>query len=294
LTQVSLDSNSVDAFHANGFVIVRGVIDDDTIAAARSCFEPLFSGLFDTGLQPDEWNWRTGSGADDVTRQICNAWKSDARIASIVTRGDIGRACAELRGWPGARLNQDNVIWKPPGARSLGFHQDDSYQDWIVPGEMMTFWITLDDTSADQGTIEYVRGSHRWPLSPPIERFHAPGDPLADMLKAARAAGVAEPELVPIEVKAGSAVIHHGRTWHGSRDNRGTAPRRSVVAHCMSSAARFHPKRLSPIYSRYKRRGTDEMDESFFPVLWRRDGYRTPWLDAEDGVAAAAPSGGLP
>jgi hypothetical protein len=22
------------------------------------------------------------------------------------------------------------------------------------------------------------------------------------------------------------------------------------------------------------------MDESFFPVLWREDGYRTPWLDS--------------
>jgi hypothetical protein len=21
------------------------------------------------------------------------------------------------------------------------------------------------------------------------------------------------------------------------------------------------------------------MDESFFPILWRRDGYRTEWLD---------------
>ena len=30
---------------------------------------------------------------------------------------------------------------------------------------------------------------------------------------------------------------------------------------------------------RYKRTGSDEMDESFFPVLWREDGYRTPFLD---------------
>ena len=30
---------------------------------------------------------------------------------------------------------------------------------------------------------------------------------------------------------------------------------------------------------RYKRIGSDEMDESFFPVLWREDGYRTPFLD---------------
>jgi ectoine hydroxylase-related dioxygenase (phytanoyl-CoA dioxygenase family) len=275
---VNLTADNIESFRRDGFVVIDEVLDERTVAAARSRFEPLFAGEFETGLQPDEWNWRYPSGAADVTRQICNAWKCDPVVASIVLRDDIGRACAELRGWPGSRLNQDNIIWKPPGTRSLAFHQDDSYQDWIVPNEMMTCWIALDDTRADQGTIEYVRGSHHWPLSGPIAQFHAPEDPIAEMRAAARVAGVTEPDVVPIEVEAGSAVIHHGRTWHGSRDNRGKVSRRSIVAHCMSSDARFHATNVSPIYSRYRRYGTDAMDESFFPVLWRADGYRTPWL----------------
>jgi len=228
---------------------------------------------------PDEWNWRDGESDPDKTRQICNGWKGDRTVAGIVLRADIGEACARLRGWPGARINQDNVIWKPPGTKALGFHQDDSYQDWISPNEMMTCWITLDDTKTDQGTIEYVRGSHLWPVSPPIGQFHAPDDPLADLRPAADAAGFSDAEIVPIVVKAGSAVLHHGKTWHGSRENRGAAPRRSVIAHCMSSETTFHPTKLSPIYSRYKRHGSVEMDESYFPILWREDGYRSPGLD---------------
>ena len=47
----------------------------------------------------------------------------------------------------------------------------------------------------------------------------------------------------------------------------------------MSSEGRFHPTRVGGVYGRYKRAGGDEMDESFFPVLWREDGYRTPFLD---------------
>ncbi len=264
----ALTDDQIGTFRRDGFVVVEDVLDAAAVEAGRARFEPLFSGTFETGLQPDEWNWRTGRDPDDVTRQICNAWKADRTIASIVLRPDIGKACATLRGWPGARINQDNIIWKPPGTKPLGFHQDDSYQDWIVPNEMMTCWITLDDTRANQGTIEYVRGSHLWPLSPPIHQFHAPDDPLADLHQAAKAADVAEPDIVPIEVSAGSAVLHHGRTWHGSRDNRGKNPRRSVVAHCMSSAAQFHETNVSPVYSRYKRTATTEMDESFFPVLW--------------------------
>jgi ectoine hydroxylase-related dioxygenase (phytanoyl-CoA dioxygenase family) len=240
----------------------------------------MFSGKFQTGLYPDEWNWRMGRDREDLTRQICNGWKSDLTIASIVLHADVGEACARLRRWPGARIGQDNVIWKPPGTKPLGFHQDDSYNGWIEPGEMNTCWITLDDTKAYQGTIEYVRGSHKWPISPPIKQFHAPDDPLNDLYPAAASAGVSDYEIVPIEVPAGSCVIHHGRTWHGSRDNKGERPRRSAIAHCISSAARFHPTKVSYIYSRYKRADSLEMDESYFPVLWREDGYRTSWLDS--------------
>ncbi len=154
---------------------------------------------------------------------------------------------------------------------------------------MLTCWITLDDTKAHQGTIEYVRGSHRWPVAPPIKQFHAPDDPLSDLYPAAKAAGMEKYEIVPIEIPAGAAVFHHGRTWHGSRDNKGDKPRRAVIAHCISSAARFHPSDISYIYSRYKKAGSVEMDESYFPVLWRDDGYRTAWLDdyIKRGRAAA-------
>ncbi|MFK7945198.1 MAG: phytanoyl-CoA dioxygenase family protein [Paracoccaceae bacterium] len=268
---IRLTDDDRRAFERDGFVVLEDVLDRDMIAAAATRFAPLFAGDFVTGLQPDEWNWRPGS-REDVTRQICNGWKSDPVIANIVLRADIGEACARLRGWPGARLNQDNVLWKPPGAKALGFHQDESYQSWIAPAEMMTCWMTLDDTTADGGTIEYVPGSHLWPLAPPIEQFHAPEDPLADMHRAAAAAGRDQPKIVPIEVPAGSAVLHHGRTWHGSRTNARGVPRRSLVSHCMSSEARFSDG-ISPIYSRYRRQGSDEMDESFFPIIWREDGY---------------------
>jgi hypothetical protein len=289
MPRIDLTPEHLQSFARDGFLIVENVLTPDEIERARGRIEPMFSGQFETGLYPDEWNWKSGKDRLDVTRQICNGWKADRTIASIVLRADIGEACAKLRGWPGARINQDNVIWKPPGTKPLGFHQDDSYQTWIDPPAMVTCWVALDDTRADQGTIEHVRGSHKWPVAPPIKQFHAPDDPLEDLWPAAKAAGVTDPDIVPIVVKAGTAVFHHGQTWHGSRDNRGTNPRRSVIAHCASSEARFHPSNIGYIYGRYKKAGSLEMDESFFPILWREDGYRTPWLDQyiSGGRAAA-------
>ena len=198
-----------------------------------------------------------------------------------------------LGGWPGARLSQDNVLWKPPGGKALGFHQDSSYEQWAVPPDWVSCWIALEDTTASQGTVEYVRGSHRWKHSGMIEHFHGPDDPHADLRVAARAQGV-EPDIVPVEVPAGGGAFHAGWTWHGSPANRSSAPRRSLVAHCMSSEARFHPEYTGYLYSRYKRFGDDEMDESFFPITWRRDGYRSvfiePYLEEQIGWAGRVPS----
>lgn len=284
---VELAADQITRFRADGFLILDRFLDPAAVSRARGRFEKLFRGEFETGLYPDEWNWKEGRDAPDFTRQICNGWKSDRTVASVVLAEQVGRACATLMGWSGARIAQDNVIWKPPGAKPLGFHQDDSYGDWFVPSGYCTCWMALDDTSAAGGTIEYARGSHRWEVAPPIRRFHAPDDYREDFREAAAKAGY-EPEIVPVEVPAGGVAFHHGRTWHGSDRNRGDRPRRSLVSHCIAAEARFHPTRISYIYSRYKRVGDDAMDESFFPVLWTRNDGRSRWLDGYIRTAASA------
>lgn len=279
MMDINLSPETTERFDDDGFVVLDRIIDDEAIKLLRERYDLLFAGVFESGLEPDEVNWRQGRDRPDATRQICNAWKGDRYIANVVLHSEIGRACATLGGWPGARINQDNLFWKPPGGSAVGFHQDSAYEQWVVPSEMVSCWIALDDTAIAGGTVEYIRGSHRWGESAMIENFHAPAEPLQEMQHAAQLAGIDEPERVQLVVPAGGGAFHHGWIWHGSQVNNGSNPRRSIVAHCMSSQARFHPSNTGPVYSRYKRFGDDTMDESFFPILWRNDGYRSPYLD---------------
>jgi 2-oxoglutarate-dependent dioxygenase len=273
-----ITQSQIEQFHADGFLIMPELLSPDDVQRALARFEPLFRGEFETGLYPDEWNWQEGRDPPDRTRQICNGWKSDRTIAGIVLRAEIGRICATLAGWTGARIGQDNVLWKPPGAKALGYHQDDSYCRWVIPPGFTTCWMALDDTTAAGGTIEYARGSHRWGLFPKIRQFHAPEDYREALDAAAKSVG-AKIDLVPVEVPAGGCAIHAGGVWHGSAANRTAEPRRSLVTHCIAAEARFHPTEVSYIYSRYRRIGDDAMDESFFPILWTRSGYRTSFLE---------------
>jgi ectoine hydroxylase-related dioxygenase (phytanoyl-CoA dioxygenase family) len=170
------------------------------------------------------------------------------------------------------------VLWKPPGTKAIGFHQDSSYADYLVPPEMITCWISLHETQADAGPLEFVRGSHIWPKSPPARsEFHAPEDWLAGP-RAAAPEGTAL-DTVPVVVGPGGGSFHHGLTWHGSAPNTsGTVARMALVSHFIPVEARFHETNVDLTYSRYRRRGDLSLDESFFPVVWSDSGYRTPWL----------------
>lgn len=277
-----LTADDLTSFETDGFVGVGPVLDSNLIDRLHERFERLFAGEFETGTAPDEVNWQLGESDPSLTRQICNAWKADPLIAATVLDERLGAAVARLAGWPGARIVQDNVIWKPPGAKSLGFHRDNAYLGWYTPTEMCSCWIALDDTSASGGTLELARGSHRWPTNVgPHGEFHAPDDYRATVAQAAVAAG-AELDIAALELGAGEAAFHHGWSWHGSGPNRSESHRRALVLHCASSEARFNRSGFGsgngPVYSRYARLCDDEMDENHFPILWRSDGYRTPGI----------------
>src|ERR1700691_3102697 len=93
-----LTDEQATTFATDGFVVVDRIIDPSLAAGALARYEDLFAGRFETGLYPDEWNWKANRDAANLTRQICNAWKSDREIARVVLRDDIGRACARLGG----------------------------------------------------------------------------------------------------------------------------------------------------------------------------------------------------
>ena len=275
----SFTAEQVEAFRHDGYLVVEeGLVPERGLELLQERYVKLFEGEYETGIRPDEVNWVPGRDPEDRTRQLCNAWKSDSVVAAQVLSERTGRLAAQLAGYHGVRILQDNVLWKPPGTKAIGFHQDSSYAGYLVPPEMITCWISLHETQADAGPIEFVRGSHAWPKSPPARsQFHAPDDWLAGPRRAAPEA--TDLDLVPVVVKPGGGSFHHGLTWHGSAPNTNAAvARMALVTHMLPVEARFHETNVDLIYSRYRRQGDLALDESFFPVLWDESGYRTPWL----------------
>jgi len=270
-------TNEIDSFNNNGFIIFDKFLLEENIEILKNRFDDLFDGKFENTIEPDEWNWKKTLSDPSATRQICNVWKSDNPIRKIVCNETIGLIASKLMGWQGARLVQDNILWKPSGGKTLGYHQDASYVDWIVPQTMITCWMSLDQTSQKIGTLEFVTGSHKWELSPPSVNFHSPDDYRRELINFTKDNNK-ELNITYVEVPPGGASFHHGYTWHGSGINKTSLNRRAIVSHCIPSDAKFHSTNIGgtgKIYKRYKKLNTNEMDESFFPIIWNKEGYQT-------------------
>jgi ectoine hydroxylase-related dioxygenase (phytanoyl-CoA dioxygenase family) len=293
-----LTDEQITQFHEDGFLVVENLLDEELVNRLVERFEPLFSGEFETGVYPDDLTWNPNAGISNSTRQVAGVWRSDLTFASVVLSEKLGQMMSMLGGWNGARLLGDSIFLKPYGACETVLHQDLMYPFYHRPLEIVGCWIALSDAVPGASTIEYVKGSHRWPSTDTVPMCHVPSEGyLWQMEQAARLAGVEHPEVSQIQLKPGSCTFHHCRVWHGSGRNvmPNTTRRCLVFAHIpaesqFKSAGEESYVPNSFHAGRYKRYGDDSMDESFFPIVWREDGYRSPFLAdyCDDALAKTA------
>ncbi len=290
-------------YQQDGYIVIEKLIGTDFAESLKARYARLFAGRFETGTNPDNFPVKVAEGdLSPVTRWMTNPWRSDHTIANFALHASIGKHIATLNEWPGTRLLQNNIHWKPPGSPALSMHQDASYHQWCVPAQMSSCWAALSDTSADGGTLLFARGSHRWErLELPeyqariaaknLDGFLDPADFQTFVRESASFAGV-EPEFVPVEVPAGGGAFFHGWVWHGSDGNHSDGHRYSISSHGIRPETRFHPDIPANVFGRYKRFTDTVMDEAYFPVIWTEDGYRTEGMDdyvaAGSGAAVAA------
>jgi len=153
----------------------------------------------------------------------------------------------------------------------LVFHRDSAYFNFI-PEDVITLWLALDDMTPEIGPLEYVETSHLWGegrVGSANQFFDR--DRFRLMYQAAKMEGL-DPEDLKISMvicKAGGAGVHNGRTWHGSGPNTSkTRPRRGLGIHFVPSNVTFKEGQLAPMWRKFRKEGSNEVDEEEFPVTF--------------------------
>lgn len=276
---IQLSEAQINQFRDQGFLILEKFLDLDVVEQIDQRLDPLFATRFETGIYPDEWHGRPGLSRPEATRQMVGMWRCDRTVANLTFSTEIARLNSTLAGWSGGRLAMDSCWIKPPNAPEVLFHRNSTLVSCIAPSEIITCWIALSETTANMGTLELVPGSHRWQGRDRFQFLHAPRtdyrQPLWDL-------GVTHAKLWSVELPPGGCVFLHGDLWHGSGRNQSDRTRRSVAISTFPASAQFQPLGVGTgyIFSRYRRLESCEMDESFFPILWTQDGYRSPFAQA--------------
>ncbi|CAF1168503.1 unnamed protein product [Rotaria magnacalcarata] len=129
----------------------------------------------------------------------------------------------------------DQLFAKPPfHGGPVAWHQDYSYWTRTEPMQHLTVHIALDDQTEENGTLQFVPGSHQWhrerdgkqvPL--PVTDFDFKD---MDSIKAILTEEEKQQfQPVPALLKKGHASFHHPLMVHGSYGNHTALPRRSAV-----------------------------------------------------------------
>ena len=279
---LQITPTQIELFHQHGYLIVDNLLTPEQIDQIVGRFEPLFNTQFETGIYPDEWYGRPGLSQPDATQQMTGLWRCDRTLASFTLSAKIAQINATLMGWGSARYGLDACWIKPPNAPEVYFHRKNTYTSCIAPPSIVTCWIALSDVALKTGSLEIVPGSHFWDSTDKVRFLHAPSeDYRAPLWQAASQVGIQSPQIVSIVLPPGSAVFLHGNLWRGSgRNPSQTKTRRSLAISSLAGHAKFQLPGVGNgyIFERYRRKDSLEMDESYYPILWSQDGYRTPFL----------------
>lgn len=161
---------------------------------------------------------------------------------------------------------RSDVFPKPPGAPATAWHQADIFTeftdlpllesprcpptDWSTLWQV-TIWIALEDSTAENGCLEIIPGTHHEQLTWPI-RGHEARDYMADMIsrglvpdpdyfmKRDPRIEVLQKKKVLLEAKAGEFYIFTQRVVHGSGPNPTERGRLAVNCRVVHSDVRCY------------------------------------------------------
>jgi|SRR5882672_1746589 len=203
------------SYHADGFLILRGVFSPEEVIGLRAESDRLFqrTDLMDSDnircrwsnhYETNECRFDCFDPAIDLS-PMCERVARDERIIGAVSA---------LYGEQ-AHLFKDKLIFKPPGAKGYGLHQD--YISWeSFPKTFVTVIVAIDAADADNGATEVFPGLHaRGCLTPEDGQYHELPE-----------AAVAGANGMMLELEPGDIAIFSGYTPHRSAPNKSTQSRR--------------------------------------------------------------------
>lgn len=209
MTDFSLTAEACRQYHDDGYLGPFELC----AASEMELLKPRILGLFDEPAVSTEPKTGTVRQINPIKQRGFCRHHDNPFLYALITRNQIlDRACSIM--------GHDLLLWrsmffiKEPGEKRIPWHQD--LDDWpIEPYLALSAWIAIDETTADNGCVEIVPGSHR-DVTPMVP---SPDDVLGGFARMADPACFSEERKVSMKLKPGQFFIFNERVLHQSAAN---------------------------------------------------------------------------
>jgi ectoine hydroxylase-related dioxygenase (phytanoyl-CoA dioxygenase family) len=264
LEQYKLSQQQIDFFNENGYIGGIKMLDDEQIERLRKELNQL--------IDPDsaghdlfyEFHSNESSDSNTILFHALGAWRITPAYHDVLWNPRFVVAASQLLGNIPVRFWHDQLFYKPPKKGGVvAWHQDYSYWTRTRPIAHLTCWCGLDNSTIENGCLQYVPGSHRWGL---LDKPELAGD-MMGIMDYLTPQQQTEFKPVPVETKAGEAVFHHPLTLHGSGENKSDQPRRAFVINVFADGVKSDAS--EPLLNGVPviEKG-EKMQGQFFPLLF--------------------------
>ncbi len=262
--QYKLSQEQIDFFNENGYVAGIKMLDDEQIERLREELSQLTNPNSAGHELFYEFHSNESSDADTILFHALGAWRITPAYHDVLWNPRFVVAASQLLGNAPVRFWHDQLFYKPPKKGGVvAWHQDYSYWTRTRPLAHLTCWCGLDDSTVENGCVQYVPGSHRWGL---LDKPDLAGD-MMGIMDYLTPQQQQEFKPIPVETKAGEAIFHHPLTLHGSGENKSSRPRRAFVINVFADGVKSDSNEALLTGVPVIEKG-NKMQGQFFPLLF--------------------------
>lgn len=249
-----LTTAQITAYQRDGYIQLP-----DVIPAADL---PAFRDAVNDAVKKDTANVdpnRVKNSYEQIFIQCVNLWHRYPTVQPFVTSHRLGSIASRLSG-TSVRLWHDHALFKEPhtGAKTP-WHQDTPYWPHQQKMHQLTIWVALRDTTIHNGCMSFIPGTQKMLDIEPVNL----ADPQDLYAVAPQTKGL---KPVTCELKAGSATVHNGMTFHYAGPNRSDGMREAIAIIYMPDGTTYQ-KVPHPVTDPLKLAEGDKLNTALFPLV---------------------------
>lgn len=226
LDAYQITPEQVAFFHENGYLSGVKILDDAQVDALREELQQFFDPEHAGRELWYEYHTNESPDPNQVLFHALGAWRLSPGFHDVLWHPAFTVPASQLLEGS-VRFWHDQLFCKPPrDGGVVAWHQDYSYWTRTQPMQHLTCWIGLDDSTTENGCLQYIPKSHTWDLLP-ITGLAGDMDAIQEVLTDEQWEQFNQP--VAIELKKGECAFHHPLMVHGSFGNTSDRPRRAAV-----------------------------------------------------------------